>query len=79
MTADFVNRLYKLFLSFTGSKARTSARVKAARYGQMARCMKDGGKTTRPTEKADSSTLMAMSTMDSGWMIKPMATVFIAI
>ena len=30
-----------------GLKSRTSARVRAARFGLMVQCMKDGGETTK--------------------------------
>lgn len=63
----------------SGFKERILGRVKEDRYGRMDRCTKAGGKTTKPTEKGDSSTQMAMFMMDSGRTIRRMDMVFTVI
>jgi hypothetical protein len=45
----------------------------------MGRCTKAGGKTTKPTEKDDLFTQMAMFMMDSGRTIRRMGMVFTVI
>ena len=51
-----------------------SDREKEDRYGRMAPCMKDGGATTKPTARADSSMLTVMYMMDSGKMTRLMVS-----
>lgn len=63
----------------SGFKERILGRVKEDRYGRMGRCTKAGGKTTKPTEKGDSFTQMAMFMMDSGRTIRRMDMVFTVI
>lgn len=62
-----------------GYIALISELVKESRFGLMDPCMKDGGETTKLMEKADSSTLMVMFTMECGSTIKLMDTVSTAI
>ena len=63
----------------SGSKAKMSDKEKEDKFGQMAPCMKAGGRITKPMEKEDSFMLMEMFTMANGLMIKPMDSESIAI
>jgi len=45
-------------------------KVQEDKFGQMAQCMRDGGKITRPMELVDLSTQMVTFMMDNGLMIK---------
>lgn len=54
-------------------------KVEEPKFGQMAQCMKAGGKTIKQMAKADLFTLMAISMMDFGKMIKLMNMAYIAI
>lgn len=56
----------------SGSLAKTSVKEKVDRSGQMAPCMKAGGKITKPTEKVDLSMLMEMFMTVNGSMIRLM-------
>ena len=62
-----------------GFKVKKSDKEKEDKFGLMGRCMKDGGKRTKPTAKDASSMLMVMCTMDSGKMTRPTASVYTAI
>lgn len=63
----------------SGSSARTFVKAKVNRSGQMAPCMKDGGKKTKLMAKVDLSMPMETSTMDNGSTTKPMDLVSTAI
>ncbi len=52
------------------------ARAEALRFGPMALCTRATGKMAKPTARGDSFTLMAMSMMGTGRMIKLMDMVF---
>ena len=64
----------RLSLRASGSTDQISERVKANRPGPTVPCTRDGGEKTKPMVKDASSTLMAMSTMECGSMIRPTAT-----
>lgn len=53
----------------------TSDKVKVDKSGQMALCMRVGGKITKQMEKEGSFMPTEMSMTDSGWMIRPTALV----
>ena len=63
----------------SGSKGKMSDKEKEDKFGQMAPCMRAGGRITKPMEKVDSSMLMEMFMMANGLMIKLMDLVCIAI
>lgn len=63
----------------SGSSARISDKAKVDKFGQMAPCMKAGGKTTKPMVREDSFTPTEMFTMASGSTIKLMDSEFTAI
>ena len=50
----------------SGSLEKTSDKVRANKSGQTVQCTKDGGKTTKLTEKEDSSMLTETSMTDNG-------------
>jgi len=52
---------------------------KEFKFGQMVQNTKENGKTTKHLEKEDSTTLMVMSMMGYGKMIRPMDLVLILI
>ena len=62
-----------------GSMEVRSELARENKFGQTVPCMKDGGEKTRQMAKVDSYTLMVMSMMECGLMIRLMDTVFIAI
>lgn len=63
----------------SGSLAQTSDRDMESKFGQMAQCMKAGGKLIKRTVKVDLFMLMETSMMAIGRMIKHMVSEFIAI
>ncbi len=54
-----------------GSKGATSDKEEESKFGLTVLYMKDGGKPTKPTARADSSTPTETSTMESGLKTKP--------
>ena len=55
----------------SGSLERKLDKVKDKIFGQMDQCTMAGGKTIKPTAKADSFTLTVTSTLVTGLTIKP--------